>query len=204
VAITSKPAGVLIGPLDVDADGKLWITDADNNGRIYRQRQKNSSNYEILTVNVSNPSGTARDFVIGPDGTAYYIDSMGTLYRKTSSQTAFSKMLNGEYRKVAVGIANDVWVLTTSDLFQIVGGQLEKRPATGSPSTFDLAGGADGSIYAAMAFPSDSFIKLYKWNASNRSFDRVDRDVSNVDVAPNGRVWVLDTSFTPFSIFMAR
>jgi streptogramin lyase len=198
--ITTVPGGgVLFGPVDVDADGRLWLTDNDS-GRVYRQKAKNGSSFDI--INVGN--GTARDIVIGPDGTAYYIDSSGTLYRKTSSATSFTKMLNGDYLNVAVGVTNDVWVRTSSDVFQIVGGQLEKRPLTGSPSAFDMGGGADGSIYVVQIDSGDSFPKLYKWNANNKTFDRVDRDATNVDVAPNGRVWYLNTSFSPFSIFMAK
>lgn len=188
---------------DVDSEGRIWLIDNNVGGRIFRQRQKNGSSYDVIPVQGSTTLNDQRDLVIGPDGTAYFIDGDDILFRKTSTQTSFTKMIAGNYLKVAVGVANDVWVLTSTGLFQIVGGNLEKRPPSGSPTTTDIGGGADGSIYAIQTYPSDTFSMLYKWNANNKTFDRVNKEADHVDVAPNGRPWVTNTPVTG-DVFMAR
>lgn len=203
-------AGATVQAVDTDASGFLWLLSGDVDGRIIQQTGKTSFKTLQLPVTspISNPAPGSpvmnRDIAIGPDGTVYAIDTGGFVYRRLTTQSAFTKFISGTWNKVAVGVANDVWLLDTSgDLFELVGGKLERRPPKGGISFEDLGGGADGSIYTTRLNPSTFFYELLKWNASNSSFDTVNTAADHVDVAPNGRPWITNTSMSP-DVFMAK
>jgi streptogramin lyase len=191
--LTNVPTSAVVA-LDIDAEGRIWFVDGAVNGRIYRQRQRNGSAYDTLTY----PAGTgafARDFVLGPNGTAYVINSGGELYRRTLEATSFTKMISGAWTRVAVGVSNDIWLIDPEErLFQLVGNTVERRPPSGTqPNTTDIGGARDGTIYAIQFYSGvDSGATLYRWNATNRAFDRVNRLADRVDVAPNGRPWIMN------------
>ena len=186
--------------LDVDAESRLWLLDAAVDGRLLRQQRKDAAAYDTIAF----PAGSGsvplfeRDLALGPDGAVYVVNSDGALYR-AARQGSFSRLIAGRFVRVAVGTANDVWVVDADDvLYQIVAGRLEERAG----STFDVGAAADGSVYAIQQNAGDSVPMLYKWNASNGRFDRVNRSATRVDVAPNGRPWVLEES--ALRVYMAR
>jgi len=211
-AITGLPlsAGATIQSVDIDTSGNLWLLSGDVDGRLIQQTGKTSFKTLQLPVTspVTNPAPGSpvmnRDIAIGPDGTVYAIDTSGFIYRKLPTQSGFSKFIAGTYSKVAVGAASDVWLLNTSaELFQLVGGKLERRPLKGNLTFEDIGGGADGSIYATRINPATFLYELLKWNANNSSFDIVNVQADHVDVAPNGRPWITNTSMSP-DVFMAK
>lgn len=189
--------------VDVDAEGKLWILSNGVDGRIFRQT--GTTTFQTLQLPIASPvgGGANKDLAIGPDGSVYAIDTAGTLFRKTVAQTGFTKFISGTQTRVAVGLANDVWVQNANGLFQIVGGKLEKRPPTGTLSVKDLGGGADGTIYVVATHTASGQDRVAKWNATNNSFDFTTRTADHVDVAPNGRPWATDTSMSG-NVFMAK
>jgi hypothetical protein len=189
-SVTGLPPGVNIRHAKVGPDGKMWIIDADFDGRIYHQ--VSGSNYEILQLPVPPTffDGSAnRSINIAPDGTVYAIDTAGTVYRRSVGASGFSKLISGSYKNLAITRPGDVWVIDNSDVVrQIVNGVAQRRPSNQDTTALDIAGSADGSLYITNIGLSG--VNPMRWNVNSQAFDRVTQPADFVGVEPNGRPWI--------------
>ena len=185
----------------MDSEGRIWLTDASTNGRIYRETKKGSNAYQTIQVNVPvviTPPPHNRALAIANDDTVYFIDSGGNLYRKPRDLATFTKMINGTFEHVAVGGQNDLWLIDglTFGLFQLVNGQLVARQAVANPSIIDVAGGPDGSIYISEANMDSTplpTVHMYKWIAPSLRFDRINTvEPFRIQVNRDGRPWFIE------------
>ena len=171
--------------MDAAGDGAIW---GNVSGSVY----KLSANGALLK-SYTVPSGTARSLAISGDGTVYAV--IGTLlYHLKPGTRAFTKFSNDDVKKVAVGRANDLWILDGSSYVQqYTGAKFENRPLGQSVEGTDIGAGADGSVYVGVW--NGTTPQLKKWNAANKSFDTVKNlSADHVDVDTNGRPWIVYTS----------
>lgn len=204
VDVTGFPSGNIrhakYGP-----DGKLWIISGDVDGKIYHQISGNT--YETLQLPIPSPINPSpgsmnRSINIGPDGSVYAIDTVGTLYWRPAGSTTFSKLINGTFQNAAVPRTGDVWVLDNSNVVrQIVNGVAEQRPKNRAVVAIDIAGGQDGTVYITTDISGTYYPA--KWNPNNLTWDQVNRTANYVGVAPDGRPWIFDSD-SPAFILRAR
>ncbi len=175
-----------VSKLDVDIDGAFWGL---KGSKIYKLSSKGvlSKTYSMSGL------GTARDIATSADGTVYAIFGSRMYYLKPGT-SVFTKFSNDDVEKVAVGLAGDLWVLDSNFYIQqYTGSKFENRPLGQSLSANDLGAGADGTVYAAIS--NGSTYDLKKWNATNKSFDKINNATADMlDVDPNGRPWYAYTS----------
>lgn len=186
-SVTGLPPGVNLRHAKVGTDGKLWIIDADFDGRIYHQLS--GSTYETLQLPIpptNFPGSANRSINIGPDGAVYAIDTSGTIYRRPAGSSVFSKLISGSYKNLSITRAGDVWVIDNSDVVrQIVNGVAQRRPINQDTLALDIAGGQDGSLYIAKTGNTPA-----RWNINSQAFDVVTQPADFVGVEPNGRPWL--------------
>jgi hypothetical protein len=193
VTITGYPSGNIrhakYGP-----DGTLWIISSDVDGRIYHQLS--GSSYETIQLPIPNPqppvaAAMNQSINIGPDGSVYAIDTVGTLWRRPAGSTTFSKLISGTYSNAAIPRANDVWVIDSNSIVrEIVNSVAQRRPLNLSMQATDIAGARDGSVYIISDYNGTTYPA--KWNANSQAWDRVNTRAHNVGVAPDGRPWLWD------------
>lgn len=195
VPVTGLPPGN-IRHIKTGQDGRLWVTSADVDGRLFHQIS--GSTYETIQLPVANPiTGLGAGNYNGPtniglDGTIYAIDTAGILYRRPAGSGTFTRFVAGTYRNVAIRRAGDIWVIDNNNIVrQIVDGRAERRPANRNMTAIDIAGGQEGTIYITNNTGGQRF--PFKWNAASQTWDRVNQAADIVGVAPNGLPWLLNT-----------
>lgn len=171
--------------IGVDGDGQFW---GYRNATVYKLSSKGT-----LKKTYSVASGTARSLSIGADGTIYIVAD-STLYLLRPGTSTFAKFSNDDAAKVAVGRAGDLWITDSNDVVQqYTGTKFENRPLGQSVTAESLAAGTDGSVYIALQSGGQSQLK--KWNATNKSFDRVNNvQADRVGIDSTGRPWIAHTS----------
>jgi hypothetical protein len=107
----------------------------------------------------------------------------------------------GNYISVGVDPKGNPWAVTSDQrLWRYDGKQMVAVPGGIKPQISDAARvtvGPTGAVYYA-----DAATRLYKWNNTNQSFDRVNRiEVYEVAVDADGRPWIISS---PFTLFRAR
>ncbi|MBO6805237.1 MAG: hypothetical protein JJ893_18440, partial [Thalassospira sp.] len=108
------------------------------------------------------------------------------LYRKPSNSLTFRQIQTSvNIEKVAVGRAQDIWVIDNDGYVrQWDGSSFVRRPSTGQEASA-ISVGADGSVY--IRINND----LAKWNSANQSFDKVNNiKISHLTVDQTGRPWI--------------
>lgn len=177
----------------VDSNGAIW-TDVNHVGQsanlqgLYRDFDGSLRKYD-------DPCNMIEDIGIAPDDTLYVVCSFASgnnkLYRKPPNSLNFRQIqTNVNIEKVAVGRAQDIWVLDYDGYVrQWDGSNFVRRPRTGQEASA-ISVGADGSVY--IRINND----LAKWNSANQSFDKVNNvEVSHLTVDRTGRPWItFDTS----------
>ncbi|BDW88331.1 hypothetical protein MACH01_10980 [Thalassospira tepidiphila] len=172
----------------VDSNGAIW-TDVNHVGQsatlqgLYRDFDGSLRKYD-------DPCNTIEDIGIAPDDTLYVVCSFASgdnkLYRKPSNSLTFRQIQTSvNIEKVAVGRAQDIWVIDNDGYVrQWDGSSFVRRPSTGQEASA-ISVGADGSVY--IRINSD----LAKWNSANQSFDKVNNiEISHLIVDQTGRPWI--------------
>ncbi|WP_417827150.1 tectonin domain-containing protein [Thalassospira povalilytica] len=171
-----------------DSAGAIWA-DVDSSGQssnlqgLYRDFDGALRKYD-------DPCDTIEDLGIAPDDTLYIVCSFASgnnkLYRKPANSTTFRQIQSTvSIEKVAVGRAQDIWVIDfDGEVRQWDGRDFVKRPLTGQRARA-ISVGADGSIYIRI---NDD---LAKWNSANQSFDKINNiEVDYLAVDQTGRPWI--------------
>ena len=191
-------------------DGSLWYLSLGTDGRLYHQVNGAFTTVDVFTGTTFCAVGSCPiessiiNMEIAPDGGLYVIVSNGSLYYQAPSATKFSKLVAGNFKRVAVSRSGDVWVITTfaSVVQQIVNGAAVTRSLASGDIPLDIAGASNGNVY--LVYGDGTSSKLARWNASSQAFDRVNRTATAVAVTPNGRPWVVDETNAPEILFYAK
>lgn len=204
------PDGDQFKTVKADTDGSLWFLSLGTNGRLYHKVNGAFFTLDVFegttfcAVGVCPIETSILDLDIAPDGGLYVIVGDGSLYYKSPTATKFSKLIPGNYKRVAVSRTGDVWVMTifASTFKQVINGVAVTRSMQAGEIPLDIAGSANGNVYVVYSDGVTS--KLARWNATSQSFDKVSRTASAVAVTPNGRPWVVDELTNPGILFYAK
>lgn len=171
----------------VDSEGGIWA-DVNETGQttvvgLFRDFDGSLHEYD-------DPCNTIEDLGIAPDDTLYVVCSFTSgnnrLYRKPSNSLTFRQIqTDANISKVAVGRAQDIWIIDSNDnVRQWDGRNFVLRPRSGQEAQA-ISVGADGSVYIRINNG------LAKWNSANQSFDTVNNiDISHLTVDHTGRPWI--------------
>lgn len=171
----------------VDSEGGIWA-DVNEIGQttvvgLFRDFEGSLREYD-------DPCNTIEDLGIAPDDTLYVVCSFTSgnnrLYHKPSNSLTFRQIQTDvNISKVAVGRAQDIWIIDSNDkVRQWDGRNFVLRPRSGQEAQA-ISVGADGSVY--IRINND----LAKWNSANQSFDTVNNiDISHLTVDYTGRPWI--------------
>lgn len=169
----------------VTKNGDAWayVLYGGLDDKLFRERSGTLKEYSV--------SGYTIDGVaVAPDDTVYAIFTANSnyyVYKKPSNSETFTRLSNdGNPLELAVGPANDLWIVSqSSDVYQWTGSKFEKRPAGGQKAK-QISAGADGTVYIL-----DTSSVLRKWNAANKTFDKVNNATGNyLTVDDDGRPWI--------------
>jgi tectonin-like protein len=174
-----------------DSEGRVWTIDFTE---ILFQKKKDGSSftsYSLPATGVFQPPRIA----IGGDGSVFAVWRTGELFKFNPSKKKFEKFISGTYRSVAVTVDGRPWVIdeSTSVVKEFDGNKFVK-PGGITQLAREISIGAGGTVYIVDG-KSVPF-KLYRWNATNKSFDKVDETASHVAVDPDGRPWFLNIGAT--------
>lgn len=168
---------------DVASNGDIWASTLAPSVGLFRERNKNQQEF---TVSGLTPAGVA----VGPDDTVYAIFYTGAdywLYSKDPDRNSFVRFddFNSLY-DVSVGPGDDVWIVDRNlYVRQWTGTKFEKRPSQGQQAEAVRVSG-DGEVFV---LTSDNGV--YRWNATNKSFDLIKNSTAeNFDVEDDGRLWL--------------
>ena len=168
---------------DVASNGDIWASTLAPSVGLFRERNKNQQEF---TVSGLTPAGVA----VGPDDTVYAIFYTGGdywLYSKDPDRNSFVRFddFNSLY-DVSVGPGDDVWIVDRNlYVRQWTGTKFEKRPSQGQQAEAVRVSG-DGEVFV---LTSDNGV--YRWNATNKSFDLIKNSTAeNFDVEDDGRLWL--------------
>ncbi|NQV86750.1 MAG: hypothetical protein HQ492_06705 [Woeseiaceae bacterium] len=169
----------------VASNGDVWayISTSFQEEKLYRERNNTLKEYTVSGYTIGGVTVTPDDsvYAIFYTGGNYYI------YKKPATSEIFTRLSNdGDPLDLAVGPANDLWVVDRSNIvYQWTGSKFEKRPASGQKAS-NISVGADGTVYIL-----DTSNALRKWNAANKSFDVVNNITGNrIAIDDDGRPWL--------------
>ncbi|MFH1805483.1 MAG: hypothetical protein ABID63_11415 [Pseudomonadota bacterium] len=172
--------------MDIAPNDDIWayVQNLQEPARLYRERNRVLKEYNIS-------GASAAGVAASPDGTIFAIFDFGAiqqLYSKKANSETFTRFSNDtNVFLLSVGPGSDVWIVDDSkDVKQWTGSKFEKRPASGQKASAIAVGKKDGTVY--IKDPDDG---LMKWNATNRSFDKVNNvTASSIAVDGDGRPWI--------------
>ncbi|KZB70765.1 MULTISPECIES: tectonin domain-containing protein [Thalassospira] len=174
---------------DVASNGDIWASTLSPSVGLFRERNKSQQEFKVSGL---TPAGVA----VAPDDTVYAIFYTGGdywLYSKGPGSNSFTRFddFNSLY-DVSVGAGNDVWIIDRSlYVRQWTGTSFEKRPSQGQKAEA-VRVSRNGEVFI---LTSDNGV--YRWNATNKSFDLIKNSTAeNFDVEEDGRLW-LSVNNTP-------
>ncbi len=178
-----------------DAEGRVWTIDFTE---VRFQKKKDGSSFTTYSLPTA-AFAQSPDIDIGGDGSVFAVWITGELYKFNPSKKKFEKFTSGTFRRAAVGVDGRPWVIDESTFVVMeYDGTKFIKPGGITQKARNIGIGAGGTVYIV-----DSDSKLRKWNATNKSFDKVDVTATHVAVDPDGRPWYLNTGATG-NAFRAR
>lgn len=174
-----------------DSEGRVWTID---DTEVLFQKKKDGSSftsYSLPATGVFSPPRIA----IGGDGSVFAVWKTNELFKFNPTKKKFEKFISGTYRSVAVTVDGRPWVIDESTfVVKEFDGTKFVKPGGITQLAREISIGAGGTVYIVDG-ESVPF-KLYRWNATNKSFDKVDETASDVAVDPDGRPWFLNIGAT--------
>lgn len=182
--------GADIDSYDIAPNGDIWAHTLNPQTGYFRERNKVLKQYSVSGLTAGST------IAVSPDGTVYAVFYSATenyIYTKAPDSEVFKKFAKTQMSKMAVGPGNDVWITDGNDYVrQWNGSSFEKRPAAGKKAKRLAISKTDGTVYI-----TDFSNVLYKWNGTNKSFDKVNNITAlYIAVDADGRPWV-NTDNTP-------
>jgi len=174
-----------------DLEGRIWMITSTE---VLFQKKKDGSSFTSYSLPATGPFQIP-DIAIGGDGSVFAVMRPGDLFKFNPSKKKFEKFINtGSYTHVAVTLDGRPWVIEkTTNLVKEFDGSKFVKPGGITKTADDIGIGAGGTVYIVDATTD----KLNKWNVTNKSFDKVDKEATHVSVDPEGRPWYLNTSGSP-------
>ena len=168
-------------------NGDIWaLMEYGQSLRLYRDRNGILKEYDI------SGADDYEDLTVGPDGTVYVsasLDGLRFLYTKAPNSENFKKMSSYQgVRLVDVGLGGDIWITDINRYLRRWNGSTFEKPTNSTLKSEAISiSKVNGTLYA-IEFNTGL---LYKWNASNKSFDKVNNVfLSNLSVDGSGRPWI--------------
>ena len=209
VYLSPQPPAVYF--LTAESNGRIWFhatPGGSGDTACWRQKTLGMNSYAEPALDGSH--GTTQqwcqDLAIGADGSVFLASDSTTqsgsdktyLYRydtKTGKFTLFSD--KNAFQSVGVDPNGRPWVVTTDNkVWRYDGKSFVPLPGYGKPQKRDgewIAVGPTGVVYL-----TDTSDRLFKWNETNKSFDRVNfpygNGVVSVAVDGNGLPWAMTGS----------
>jgi hypothetical protein len=189
----------------VESDGRLWYE--SGLGGCRRQVTVGGTSFVKPTLDGAFQS-TCLDLAVGADNSVFVVASttaapaVYNLYRYDNAKGSFVLFsAKGNYQSVGVDPKGNPWVVTSDfRLWRYDGKQLVAVPGGVKPqitNAYRVTVGPTGAVYYL-----DIASRLFKWNNTNKSFDRVNRyGVSQVAVDSHARPWIIDSTS---KLFRAR
>lgn len=197
--------------MTAQSNGRLWYQRTDSQTCV-RQRTigENSFGGVLLDGSHGTIPSYCQDLAVGADDSVFMAGSSTTepfddyLYRYDEQAGRFA-LFSDQYTFRSVGVDPDghPWVVTTDNrVWRHDGKAFVPLPGRGQPQRRDgdrIAVGPTGVVYLV-----DTGGRIFKWNATNASFDRVTRsNAQGIAVDADGRPWVRDATF-PAQVYRAQ
>ncbi len=182
-------SGYNFGAFDLAPNGDIWAYVSSPVTGLYRERNKVLKKYSVSGL-------TAGNVAVSPDGTVYadfYTGSTHYIYTKATDSEVFKKFKQVYAYGIAIGPGDDLWIIQGDNyVYQWTGSKFEKRPSSGQKAGKIAISKTTGTVYI-----SGLDNKVYKWNGTNNSFDKLNNVSGDyIAVDDEGRPWV-NTDSTP-------
>lgn len=171
---------------DVGKYGEIWaITDFPQFG-VFRSENKVLKQYPIAGAS------DYHDVATSVDGTVYVIATVsGTryIYSKAVNSNVFERFSSyADASQIGVGIGGDIWIIGDNNQIMRWDGARFIEPGKTTFLVGKLGTSkVNGEVYVVKRNTAD----LYKWNATNKSFDKVAKiSVDTFGVDGGGRPWI--------------
>ena len=181
-----------LNSFDIGPNGEIWASTSSPSSGLFKEDNGIRTEYSVSGVSALNGASAYHSVSVGQDGTVYVSVSMGgyryLYYKKTNTQM-FKKFSNlNNVRLVSVGMGGDIWIAGANFEIMRWDGSEFKEPGKTTFNASQLSvSKLDGTVYAVKNGTSD----LYKWNASNKGFDKVNNIVIDTMVVDGeGRPWL--------------
>lgn len=167
-------------------NGDVWAYTLNPYTGLYRERNGTTKQYTITGATYYE------DVSVGPDGTVYVAAAFNSnryLYSKAPNSEVFKRFSTyNNVRQVDVGPGGDIWISDANIQARRWNGSSFEKPSNVTFDSADIAvSKVDGTVYAR----ENGTLALYKWNATNESFDKVSNTTpSALGVDGDGRPWI--------------
>lgn len=172
----------------VAPDNVYWGYKSET-GKLYRDKNGTSKRYVPTTeTGATNFNGVD----VGPDGTVYvsvyFVGAKYYLYTKAPNSEVFKKFSTQQVRDIAVGPGSDIWIIgDNARVMHWTGTKFEEPSSTTFQASEISISKVDGTVYVNKFSSYD----LYKWNATNETFDAVSNTAAQYfAVDADGRPWI--------------
>ncbi|MEP0709117.1 MAG: tectonin domain-containing protein [Parvibaculum sp.] len=175
-----------VARFDVEEDGTtFWGIHTQAPVEIYRARNGGAS---VTTYSVPDSTGSGSDIALDHDGNVYAVVGE-RVYVKTRSSAQFRLFSNEQIRTIAFGMDENIWITDGGNIVLRFDGKRYVSPVRRETKVGGVAVAVDGSVFV-IAGDDNGNPKLFRWNASNRSFDGIRNTTPDlIDVADDGELW---------------
>ncbi len=177
-----------VGAFDVEADGKtFWGITRSPPVKIFRSTNNGTS---VRTFTIPNVPAFAfgSDITLDNDGNVYAIVGE-RIFRKGRNTSQFRSFSTQVARTIAIGMDDNIWITNDQNVVLRSDGDRFVNPARRETMVSGLAVATNGSVFVISNNDAGN-PQLFRWNASNRSFDAIRNTVpSRVAVTEDGLPW---------------
>ncbi|PCI41194.1 MAG: hypothetical protein COB46_04700 [Rhodospirillaceae bacterium] len=173
---------------DLAPNGDVWALTLNPSTGLFRERNGTRKEYSVTGTTGYN------DISVAADGTVYvvvFISGIRYLYFKAPNLEVFKKFSTfSGVRTVDIGPGGSIWIVDKDLQVRQWDGQAFVKITSVTFNAVDLAiSKTNGTVYLI----ENSTSALHKWNAANKSFDKVIGTTVNFDslaVDGDGRPWI--------------
>lgn len=173
---------------DVEDDGKtFWGITTSPPVKIFRSTN-NGASIRTFTIPSAPAFSFGTDLTLDNDGNVYVIVGE-RIFRKGRNAAQFRQFSTQVARTIAIGMDDNIWITNDQNVVLRSDGDRFVNPARRQTKVSGLAVATDGSVFVIAADDMGN-PQLFRWNASNRSFDAIRNTVpSRLSVTEDGLPW---------------